>query len=231
MDLGPWEKHRQELAREWAVIRELQQHNQCGSPEPELLFTLSYGLKNRGEIVEIGTFVGTSLVALSLGQRLSGNKRIVNAVDRRKQPTLDATIDRAGVRSLVNVIVSDSKAVADNWSRPIELLWIDGDHSQWGCARDILSWERHVMPGGLIAFHDFADGTGVAAAIRETLLAMPQCYRVAADRPFGSSIYVVEKTAASGAPPWVDRCSPVIQRPRLRSRCKSFVLSLLGKSA
>jgi predicted O-methyltransferase YrrM len=235
MNLEAWEKHRNELAQPWALIRNLQRHNQCGSPEPELLFCLSYGLKNRGEIVEIGTYVGTSLTAMALGQKLNGSNRVITAVDLRKQPTLEETLDRAGVRHLANVVVGDSAAVAATWTRPIELLWIDGDHSYKGCARDVLAWENHVLPGGFIAFHDYADGTGVPRAVRETLLAMPQCYRVAADRPLGCTVYIVEKLAASGAAPWVDALSGPAgpaQAPGLRrvwSLGKSAVVSSLRK--
>jgi predicted O-methyltransferase YrrM len=38
--------------------------------------------------------------------------------------------------------------------RPIDLLFIDGDHSFSGAAEDFRTFRRLVRPGGLIAFHD-----------------------------------------------------------------------------
>ncbi|MGA2014950.1 MAG: class I SAM-dependent methyltransferase [Solirubrobacteraceae bacterium] len=38
--------------------------------------------------------------------------------------------------------------------RPVDLLFIDGDHSLAGASRDFLNYRALVRPGGLIAFHD-----------------------------------------------------------------------------
>jgi len=38
--------------------------------------------------------------------------------------------------------------------RPIDFLFIDGDHRYEGVKRDWESWEPLVRPGGLVAFHD-----------------------------------------------------------------------------
>jgi predicted O-methyltransferase YrrM len=228
MDLGPWEKHRNELAPAWTLIRELQKAGQCGSPEPELLFCLSYNLRNLGDIVEIGTYVGTSLTALALAQKLSGHNRVIQAMDLRKQPSLDGNLEQAGVRHLTRLHVGDSADAATSWSRPLELLWIDGDHSYEGCVRDIRAWERHVMPGGFIAFHDFANGTGVPRAVADVLVARPHCYRVVADRPLNSSIFVVEKIGTTATAPWVDRQSAPRQGPTPLP-ASNLVLSALRK--
>lgn len=38
--------------------------------------------------------------------------------------------------------------------RPIDFLFIDGDHSYTGVRTDWLNWAPHVAPGGVVAFHD-----------------------------------------------------------------------------
>ena len=52
--------------------------------------------------------------------------------------------------------------------RMIDLLFIDGDHSFHGAARDFRTYRRLVRPGGLIAFHDIVPDSmlrsGVASA-------------------------------------------------------------------
>jgi Methyltransferase domain len=43
---------------------------------------------------------------------------------------------------------------AKNWNRPIDLLVIDGDHSEAGVQSDWDTWSQFIRPGGLVAFHD-----------------------------------------------------------------------------
>lgn len=53
-------------------------------------------------------------------------------------------------------ICGDSKVVGKSWvGDPIELLFIDGDHSYEGCLGDLVAWTPHVSPGGLIIIHDY----------------------------------------------------------------------------
>lgn len=192
MDLSLWETHTRTREAARAVVRRLGQEFQCCSPEPEALFGLSYSLVGSGAILEIGTNVGTSTVALALGQQIRGSGRKVHTVDMARHPQLAANLAEAGVAGQVEVIVSTSGEVARTWSEPLELLWIDGDHSYRGCLADIESFSRHVVPGGLIALHDYADRMGVPRAVHEAILAKPWLYRVVSDREYGS-IFVVRK--------------------------------------
>jgi predicted O-methyltransferase YrrM len=61
-------------------------------------------------------------------------------------------------------------AVCDALDGPLDLLFLDGDHSADGVARDFALYEPLVRSGGLIAFHDIdAHATGgVPAFWRET---------------------------------------------------------------
>jgi len=59
--------------------------------------------------------------------------------------------------------------------RPLDFLFIDGDHSYEGVARDFELYSPLVRPGGLIAFHDIvplAEGDG-----RHTVGGVPQFWR------------------------------------------------------
>ena len=49
-------------------------------------------------------------------------------------------------------------------SRPLDLLFIDGDHTYAGVRADFESYGPLVRPGGLIAFHDIAPPTDVGPA-------------------------------------------------------------------
>jgi predicted O-methyltransferase YrrM len=204
VNLIHWEDNTQALSEIKPVIKEIQSLGMCGSPQPEYLFCLSFSLSNRGEIVEIGTCAGTSLIVLSLAQKLKKEGRIVHSIDLNKHESLEYNLDRANVRDWVNIILGNSADIANNWHRPVEFLWIDGDHSYEGVLSDINNWEKFVLKGGIIAFHDYRNGTGVSSAIHDSLLSKPHLWRVVSDREYGS-IFVLERMSDEGdTAPWTD---------------------------
>jgi predicted O-methyltransferase YrrM len=52
------------------------------------------------------------------------------------------------------VIRQTSQEAASLWSRNIDLLFVDGDHSLAGVRRDFESFAPSINPDGLIVFHD-----------------------------------------------------------------------------
>jgi Methyltransferase domain len=51
-----------------------------------------------------------------------------------------------------------SHDVADGWQGEVDLVFIDGDHSEAGCELDWSDWQRFVSPGGRVVFHDARAG-------------------------------------------------------------------------
>ncbi len=43
---------------------------------------------------------------------------------------------------------------AKNWTRPLDLIFVDADHSEPSVWRDWEDWHRFVVPGGVVVFHD-----------------------------------------------------------------------------
>lgn len=41
------------------------------------------------------------------------------------------------------------------WKRPLDLVFIDGDHDEDACLLDINVWRHHVAPGGVLCGHDY----------------------------------------------------------------------------
>jgi len=52
-------------------------------------------------------------------------------------------------------ILGDSKDVGKDWKLKIDILFIDGDHSEAGIRGDIDTWLPHVKRGGYVIFHDY----------------------------------------------------------------------------
>jgi predicted O-methyltransferase YrrM len=123
-----------------------------------------------GALVEIGSFKGKSTVMLAkvaehygLGPVVAIDPHNFNSPELLELRTVpDATsydefvknIQGAGISGLVEAHRAFSKDVAVSWNRPIRFLWIDGDHTYQGAKADFDGFFRHVMPGGVVAFHD-----------------------------------------------------------------------------
>jgi hypothetical protein len=69
------------------------------------------------------------------------------------QDFLDS-IRGARVSSHVEAQRARSTDVSSSWNRPIRLLWIDGDHSYEGAKKDLDGFLPHLVPQGVVAFHD-----------------------------------------------------------------------------
>jgi predicted O-methyltransferase YrrM len=164
--------------------------NMCGAPQPRFLFDLSLKCKGAGAVVEIGTAAGKSTIALAYAQQTRGGAPI-NTIDIVEHAEIEANLSRANVTAFVNRIVRSSSDVAASWSDPIELLWIDGDHSFKGVSKDIECWAEKVLPGGFMAFHDYPSQGGkvlgsVGRAVYAKVLSRPDLWRIVADRQAGS---------------------------------------------
>ncbi|MNJ36022.1 hypothetical protein D3C77_307930 [compost metagenome] len=118
-----------------------------------------------GEIVEIGTFKGKSAIALGLSsQCLTTRKRPIHIIDPFYHPALpvnyeddfDLNIRNAGLDNHILKIKKTSQDAYDDCPAQIAALFIDGDHSYDGVIHDIIHYASRVVPGGIIAFHDYS---------------------------------------------------------------------------
>ncbi len=184
----------------------------CGWPQPQYLFGLSFLTEGKGEIVEIGTHAGNSLMAMATAQKIKSRGMIVHTIDIEEHPLLRSNLQSVDLLDWVDVVIGDSSDVAKSWKKQIELLWIDGDHRYEGTKSDIENWKDFVIQGGMIALHDYRDGVGVSRAVYELLVSAPWYWRCVSDREFGS-IIVFERIAEPGHPPWQDRLTEATARP------------------
>lgn len=140
--------------------------------EAELLFNLAKNSDKKGVILEIGSYKGGSTIILAKGSeaggknkvyaidphilRVKGNKIGKEIVPKDSNPFFLANIKKAGCENKIVPIFKYSKKAAKKWDKPISLLWIDGSHNYLAVRKDILAWEKHLIEGGTIAFHDSA---------------------------------------------------------------------------
>jgi predicted O-methyltransferase YrrM len=126
------------------------------------LFRAAAATTGRGHIVEIGSWKGRSTAWLAAGARIAGAK--VYAVDphvgSREDPaaaTLEeflANLARVGLIEHVEPLVTTSRDAARVIDGPIELLFIDGDHSYEAVRDDAALWLPKLVEGGTVVFHD-----------------------------------------------------------------------------
>jgi MMP 1-O-methyltransferase len=72
------------------------------------------------------------------------------------------TLLSADLEHTVVPLVAVSTIAARHWSTPLSLVFIDGGHALDTVLNDYLGWNRHIVPGGFLVFHDIfpdpADG-------------------------------------------------------------------------
>jgi len=120
-------------------------------------------------IVEIGCWKGKS--AAFAGVEIINKKKNIrfDTIDWFKgsgepahinDPEIDSLYEVAkknleSVSSVVNVVNSDSVAAAENYEDgSVDLLIIDGDHTEEGVRRDTEAWVPKVKEGGRVIFDD-----------------------------------------------------------------------------
>jgi len=148
--------------------------------EAALLFRLARNVHS-GPIAEIGRFKGGSTVvfasALPDGVELwSYDLHVALRPDmtgEQLDTELHGALERLGLAAKVHLLVGDSRTV-DPPPAPLELLFVDGDHSYEGAKADFARWREFVRPGGHLLFHDAVDTggygnvyPGVARAVAE----------------------------------------------------------------
>ena len=120
-------------------------------------------------VVEIGVYEGSSALALCGALRSDAELHLVDPFGRHPDAlpsgwgaTEWATrrvVSRARARRgadapAVHWHACLSADLASRWQGEVDLVFIDGDHSESGCELDWSEWHRFVTLGGRVVFHD-----------------------------------------------------------------------------
>jgi len=137
-------------------------------PEADLLYDLAREVSPGHCIVEVGSYRGRSTVALSLGAQNAGNGVVVYAVDPHQTFTgilggqfgpkdraaFYRTMLRTGCWENVALVNLSSERVTPGFEAPVQLLFIDGDHTEAGVRRDWGCWRSLLVASAKVAFDD-----------------------------------------------------------------------------
>ena len=151
--------------------------------EGEFLYNAAKNCQGKGVIVEIGSWKGKSTIWLAKGSKAGRNAKIY-AVDPHTGASwykkmhgevwtfeeFKQNIKEANVEDAVVPIVKTSRDAARDWDgKPIELLWVDGEHEYEVAKSDFDLWSPYLVEGGIIAFHDTIGWPGPRKVVRERI--------------------------------------------------------------
>lgn len=147
------------------------------SDEGMALYEAGLEAAKAGPLLEIGTYCGKSAVYLGAAARERdtvlftidhhrGSEEIQPGWEHHDPELVDETgrmdsfpffrrtMADAGLEDVVIGIVGESPTVAEHWSTPLGLVFIDGAHSEDLAMADYEAWGPKLGLGGLLLIHD-----------------------------------------------------------------------------
>ncbi len=124
-------------------------------------------------VVEIGVYEGASALMLCKALEPGAELHLIDpfgkhpdalpsgwgATEWATRRTVARAVRRRGPAApRVEWHIARSHEVAARWSEEVDLVFVDGDHSERGCELDWVSWHGHVAMGGCVVFHDARAG-------------------------------------------------------------------------
>lgn len=134
------------------------------------LFDTAKALPDGATIVEIGGYKGRSTCCFAFG--CVGTRKRVCTIDTFNGNETDFTgenrrnffeVWQNNVKSnelleYVTPLIGYSSKIAETWTGPIHLLFIDGSHEYEDVLADFNHFYPYVVPGGIVALHDVEPG-------------------------------------------------------------------------
>jgi hypothetical protein len=103
-----------------------------------------------GPTIECGVKNGGALICWAMAREGRGQ---VYANDIKMRPDLVDNLKRYGTKA--KRVMSPSAIVPAKIGGLFAFAFIDGDHSEDGIRADVETWPDAIMPGGILAFHDY----------------------------------------------------------------------------
>lgn len=133
---------------------------------------------NNGVLVEIGSYCGKSTIYLAHAASVTGSTVVTIDHHRGSEehqvgwdyhdrslvdpttglldtlPSLRATLAASGLEDVVVPMVGRSAAISRWWRTPVDLVFIDGGHTDEAAQQDLRGWAPWVRLGGILVIHD-----------------------------------------------------------------------------
>ena len=158
-------------------------HTWTSAAELEALYRLAASAPEGANIVELGSYLGASTCYLAAGASLVGGR--VTAIDLWNNETIaggerdtfaDFQRNTAGASHLITIVRKRTQELTPaDVPPPVDLGFIDADHSYEATKADAAFLAPLMAPKGVMAFHDTTVFAGVGRALAELLLTGEWC--------------------------------------------------------
>jgi len=144
------------------------------------LSRISFSLPDGCIIVEVGSFLGSGTILLAGPRQMRGSGQvhcvdpfdcsgdsfsipyyngILSALGGGSLPDhFSENVRQAGLSDWIEVHRGRATEVAEKWTAPIDMLFLDGDQSRVGAWQAYESWSPFLKAGGVIALHNSHPG-------------------------------------------------------------------------
>lgn len=145
--------------------------------QARLLWDEARALPAGATALEIGSHQGRSTVVLGRALEEQGGRLIAvdpfvegrlfgGATTREK---FERHVAAAGLNGTVDLVADYSTRLRPTWTRPLDLLYVDGKHDYWTISDD-LRWAVHLPPGRAVVVHDCFSSIGVTLGVLRHVL-------------------------------------------------------------
>lgn len=175
MPLKDVDKYKEELSQ---LHRKVPYVRHLGSrTEAVCLHQLAAGFFDNcdGHILEFGTFMGWSTVALATGMQNRNDDKMLFTVDpytwhSEALPIAFASFKKLGLqKKICQVLWNDLDFVRSLWVLPARMIFVDGDHGHRTVKETLDLCFPLVQRGGWLVLHDYNKRSEVAPAAHEWL--------------------------------------------------------------
>jgi predicted O-methyltransferase YrrM len=154
------------------VYNDYQRFIELSFGDAEVIRNYVRNIKSPNCYVEIGTKYGGSAVIVKNAVPEGIEVYSIDSIDNYLKDS-DGILDKSNI----NFITKESLLAARDWNKPIEVLFIDGNHSQ--AQQDFGAWEKYVVHGGIVLFHDYAGHSpDVISQCNNGIMVMSSSYKI-----------------------------------------------------
>ena len=143
-----------------------------------ILYRLADQFMQPSCIVEIGSYLGASAYFLASGILKTKVHSKLYCVDTwlndgmfegKRDTWQEFNANVSNFKEIIIACRGKSEDISKTFSEPIDMLFIDGDHSYQGCKSDADNWLPFLRSDGIVIFHDYGWAEGVKKVVNDSI--------------------------------------------------------------